>query len=73
MQNWTLNGKSAVVTGRTRGIGRGVAEALLEAGATVVISGTNADKGKRALEEIDAGDRARFTKPTPVVRPIPRR
>jgi 3-hydroxybutyrate dehydrogenase len=51
-----LKGKCAVVTGGSRGIGRGVAEALLGAGANVVISGTNAEKGRRTLEEIDAGD-----------------
>jgi 3-hydroxybutyrate dehydrogenase len=51
-----LKGKCAVVTGGSRGIGRGVAEAFLGAGANVVISGTNPDKGRRALEEMDAGD-----------------
>jgi 3-hydroxybutyrate dehydrogenase len=56
----TLKGKSAVVTGGSRGIGRGIAEALVAAGANVVISGTNPDKAKRALEEMGAGDAVMF-------------
>jgi NAD(P)-dependent dehydrogenase (short-subunit alcohol dehydrogenase family) len=36
--NESLEGKSAVVTGSTRGIGRAIAEVLLEAGARVAVS-----------------------------------
>ena len=55
-----LEGRVAVVTGGTRGIGRAIAEAFLEEGANVVVSGRSADKGRQALAEIDAGKRAHF-------------
>ena len=44
-----LNGKVAVVTGASRGVGKGVALGLGEAGATVYITGRTVDEGKTDL------------------------
>ncbi|MGY1809502.1 SDR family NAD(P)-dependent oxidoreductase [Blastococcus sp. SYSU D00669] len=55
-----LEGRVAVLTQSTRSIGRGIAEAFLAEGASVVVSGRSEDKGKQALAEMGAGDRADF-------------
>ena len=53
-----LTGKTAVVTGGSRGIGFAIADALLRQGASVAISGTtqaHLDEATRALEQHSAG------------------
>jgi NAD(P)-dependent dehydrogenase (short-subunit alcohol dehydrogenase family) len=55
-----LEGRVAVITASTRSIGRGIAEFFLDEGASVVVSGRSEDKGKQALAEMGAGERAAF-------------
>ena len=55
-----LRDRVAVVTGGTKGIGRGIAEAFLAEGASVVINGRSQETGDRVLAELNAGDKAAF-------------
>lgn len=47
-----ISGRTAIVCASSKGLGRGCAEALAEAGCTVVINGRSADSLERTAEEI---------------------
>lgn len=49
-----MNGKAALVTGGTSGIGLAVVKELLQRGAQVAMVGRSADRGKEALESLGA-------------------
>jgi 3-hydroxybutyrate dehydrogenase len=55
-----LDGRVACITGGTRGIGRGVAEAFLREGAKVVVNARDPEKAQRTIEELGGGDSLHF-------------
>jgi NAD(P)-dependent dehydrogenase (short-subunit alcohol dehydrogenase family) len=54
-----LEGRLALNTAGSDGIGRGIAEAYLRGGVKVAISGRSSGKAAKSMAEIGAGDRSR--------------
>ena len=52
LDKFALDGKVAVVTGGTQGLGEGFAQALGQAGAAVVIVGRGEAEGHRVSEKL---------------------
>lgn len=50
-----LDGKVAIVTGSTQGIGRSIASALAREGVRVVVNGRNLPRAEAVVREIEAG------------------
>jgi 3-oxoacyl-[acyl-carrier protein] reductase len=53
-----VTGKTALVTGATRGIGRAIADALLGAGMNVTLTSRHEDAAERAAADLAGGDAA---------------
>ena len=54
MTSFDLKGKTAVVTGASRGIGRAIALGLARAGADVIVVGSTQENAMGTFEEIKA-------------------
>ena len=53
-----LDGRAALITGGSRGIGLGIAEELLRCGARVCLTARKPDELQETLTQLDAGERA---------------
>ncbi|MFB6136564.1 MAG: SDR family NAD(P)-dependent oxidoreductase [Halobacteriaceae archaeon] len=51
---YDFDGESAIVTGSTKGIGRGIAERLVDAGANVLVNARTEADVERVADELDA-------------------
>jgi NAD(P)-dependent dehydrogenase (short-subunit alcohol dehydrogenase family) len=56
-----IQGKTAIVTGSTKGIGRAIAESLVREGMSVCISGRDVDEIKQTVDELSDIEDAQVT------------
>ena len=56
-----LDGKTAIVTGGSRGIGLGIAKAFHDAGANVMLTSRKAEGLQQAVESLGGGERLHFS------------
>lgn len=61
LQLFDLSGKTALITGSSRGLGRAFAEGLAACGARVILNGINKDRLEAAADEMRAQDHAVLT------------
>jgi gluconate 5-dehydrogenase len=54
MKLFDLSGRTALVTGSSRGLGRAMAEGLAQAGARIIVNGTKAESVAEAVKELRA-------------------
>ena len=55
-----FSGKTAIVTGGARGMGREYVRLLADAGANVVIADVNSSVAQQTIEDLNAGNAVRF-------------
>src|SRR6184192_122951 len=69
LDRFRLDGRTAFITGGSRGLGRAMAQALAEAGADLVLVGRDADSLAKAREELSRLGRRVATLPGDVGTP----
>ena len=64
LDRFRLEGRRALVTGGSRGLGRAMGQAFAEAGADLILVGRDADSLQRARDELQPVSYTHLTLPT---------